>query len=95
MPAVWREGAPLPEGELRVWLDDLLDERAAPEGWVHVTSAGAPIAVLDTGRVVELSLNHDLGDEEVAGKGVHVVDHLAERQVLEGPRWSVELFVCG
>lgn len=38
------------------------------------------IALLDTGRVVELSLDHDLGGDEVAGKGVHVVDHIAQRQ---------------
>jgi hypothetical protein len=84
MAAEWRQGGLVPDSELRVWLDDLLDDRAAPEGRIHVTSAGAAIALLDTGWVVELSLDHDLGDDEAAGKGVHVIDHLAERQVLEG-----------
>jgi hypothetical protein len=67
-----------------VWLDDLLDDRAAPEGWIHVTTATAAIALLETGRVIELSLDHDLGDDEAAGKGVHVVDHIAEQQMIEG-----------
>jgi hypothetical protein len=80
----WIVGDAVPRGELRVWLDDLLDDRAAPEGWIQVTTAPAAIALLQTGRVVELSLDHDLGDDDVAGKGVHVVDHLAEQQVIEG-----------
>lgn len=80
----WSCGDPVPAGELRVWLDDLLDDRAAPRGWVHVTTAPAAIALLDSGRVVELSLDHDLGEDELAGKGIHVVDHIAERQVVDG-----------
>jgi len=82
--SVWTVGDPLPVGELRVWLDDLLEDRAAPEGWIHVMTAPAAIALLETGRVVELSLDHDLGDDDVAGKGVHVVDHIAEQQVVAG-----------
>jgi hypothetical protein len=73
----------VPVDELRVWLDDLLDDRAAPKGWVQVTTAPAAIALLETGRVVELSLDHDLGDDELAGKGIDVVDHIAERQVVD------------
>ncbi len=80
----WTVEAEVPVGELRVWLDDLLDDRAAPPGWVHVTTAHAAIDLIDRGDVVELSLDHDLGDDEVAGKGVHVVDHIAEQQVVAG-----------
>ena len=78
----WTVDTEVPAGELRVWLDDLLDDRAAPPGWVHVTTARAAIALIDRGSVVELSLDHDLGDDDVAGKGVHVVDHIAEQQVV-------------
>jgi len=74
----WTVEAEVPAGELRVWLDDLLDDRAAPPGWVHVTTAPAAIALIDRGDVVELSLDHDLGDDDIAGKGVHVVDHIAD-----------------
>jgi len=80
----WTVEAEVPAGELRVWLDDLLDDRGAPPGWVHVTTAHAAIALLDGGDVVELSLDHDLGDDDVAGKGVDVVDHIAEQQMVAG-----------
>jgi hypothetical protein len=80
----WTTDTPVPDGELRVWLDDLLDDRAAPPGWIHVTTAPAAIALIDRGQVVELSLDHDLGDDEIAGKGVYVVDHIAEQQVVAG-----------
>ena len=80
----WTRDDAVPDGELRVWLDDLLIDRAAPDGWVQVTSAPAAIALLQTGQVIELSLDHDLGDDDVAGKGVHVVDYIAEQQVTAG-----------
>lgn len=82
--AEWRISDPTPQGELRVWLDDLLEDRAAPEGWIQVTTAPAAIALLKTGHVIELSLDHDLGDDEMAGKGIHVIDHIAEQQIREG-----------
>ena len=40
--------------------------------------------LLDTGRVVELSLDHDLGDDEQFGRGIEVVDWLAEQQEVHG-----------
>lgn len=69
-----------PIGELRVWLDDDLEDRAAPDGWIHVTTAWDAIDLLRTGRVIELSLDHDLGDDERNGRGTDVVDFIAEQQ---------------
>ena len=69
-----------PMGELRIWLDDDLEDRAAPEGWIHVTTAWEAIDLLRTGRVVELSLDHDLGGPETNGRGTDVVDFIAEQQ---------------
>jgi hypothetical protein len=63
-----------------VWLDDDLVDRAAPAGWTHVTTSAEAIALLDSGHVVELALDHDLGDDERFGRGVDVVDWLAEQQ---------------
>jgi hypothetical protein len=77
---LWNLGDPLPSGELRVWLADLLEDRATPAGWMHVMDAPTAIALLDTGRVIELSLDHDRGDDGVAGRGIHVVDHIAQRE---------------
>jgi len=68
------------EDEIRLWLDDDLVDRAAPPHWEHVTTAQAAIDVLETGRVVEMSLDHDLGDDELFGRGIDVVDWLAEQQ---------------
>jgi len=49
-----------------------------------MTTAEGAIELIDRGEVVELSLDHDLGDDEVAGRGVDVVDFLAEQQVGHG-----------
>lgn len=69
--------------DLRVWLDDDLVDRRAPAGWVQVTTARHAIRLLETGRVVELSLDHDLGDDERAGRGIDVIDFLAEKQTVD------------
>jgi hypothetical protein len=71
-----------PNLHLRVWLDDDLRYRAAPEGWVHVTTAARAIEVLQTGRVIQLSLDHDLGDDRRFGRGIDVVDFIIEQQEL-------------
>ncbi len=62
----WIVGDLLPGGELRVWLDDLLVDRAAPEGWIHVTTVPTAIALLHTGRVVALSFDSGPDGEEVS-----------------------------
>ena len=72
--------------EVRLWLDDDLTDRAAPEGWRHVTTAWEAIRVLDRGGVVELSLDHDPGDDEARRRGIDVVDWLCEQQEARG-RW--------
>lgn len=69
---------------IRLWLDDDLVDRAAPQDWVHVTTAWEAIELLETRTVVELSLDHDLGDDERFGRGIDVVDWLAEQQELHG-----------
>jgi hypothetical protein len=72
------------DDEIRLWLDDDLVDRAAPSGWTHVTTVKQATDLLDTGRVVELSLDHDLGDDERFGRGIEVVDWLAEQQEVHG-----------
>jgi hypothetical protein len=49
---------------MRVFLDD---ERQTPEGWVRTYSAKQSIELLKTGKVEEISLDHDLGDDQPAG----------------------------
>jgi hypothetical protein len=63
---------------MRVFLDD---ERATPPGWERVYWPDEAIALLDTGEVTELSLDHDLGDD-ARGTGYDVIVWI-ERAVIE------------
>jgi NAD+-processing family protein with receiver domain len=46
---------------VKIFLDD---ERAAPEGWHRVRWPEEAIALLESGGVDELSLDHDPGDDQ-------------------------------
>lgn len=63
---------------LRVYLDD---ERPAPPGWVRAYWPDDVIALLKTGAVRELSLDHDLGDD-ARGTGYDVVLWIEEAVML-------------
>jgi len=63
---------------MKVFLDD---ERPTPEGWVRAFWPEEVIALLKTGEVTELSLDHDLGDD--ARSGYDVLTWL-EEQAFEG-----------
>ncbi|WP_267100119.1 cyclic-phosphate processing receiver domain-containing protein [Xanthomonas sacchari] len=54
---------------MRVFLDD---ERETPAGWTRAYWPDDVIALLQTGKVEELSLDHDLGDD-ARGTGYDVV----------------------
>lgn len=59
---------------IKVWLDD---EREAPEGWLRAYWPDEVIRHLGSGRVTELSLDHDLGDE-ARGTGYDVLCWIEE-----------------
>ena len=65
---------------MKVFLDD---ERETPEGWVRVYWPDEAIALLKTGKVEEISLDHDLGDDE-RGTGYDVVLWVEEAVVTQG-----------
>lgn len=65
---------------MKVYLDD---ERPTPEGWVGVRWPGEAIALLQTGGVEELSLDHDLGDD-ARGTGYDVVLWIEEAVAVRG-----------
>ena len=69
---------------LKVYLDD---ERTPTEGWVLVGTPAKAIALLETGMVSHLSLDHDLGDDEGIGTGYDVVLWL-EEQVFNGNKFE-------
>jgi hypothetical protein len=66
---------------VKVWLDDM---RPAPEGWIHVRWPEEAIALLEAGAVVELSLDHDLGDADERRTGYDVLVWIEERVALQG-----------
>jgi hypothetical protein len=73
---------------LKVFLDD---ERVTPEGWVRTYWPDEVIALLKSGEVSEVSLDHDLGDDE-RGTGYDVILWIEEAVVTRGfvpPKMSV------
>lgn len=60
---------------IRMWLDD---ERPMPKGFdLHVRTAEEAIRAIKSGRVVEVSLDHDLGNERF-GTGYDVAKFIEE-----------------
>jgi hypothetical protein len=66
--------------KMKVFLDD---ERAAREGWVRTFWPEEVIELLQAGQVAELSLDHDLGDDE-HGTGYTVLLWLEEQVAVHG-----------
>ncbi|CAN5205314.1 hypothetical protein BH20ACT13_BH20ACT13_15890 [soil metagenome] len=73
---------------MKIFLDDV---REAPAGWIRCRTPDEVIALLKTGRVSEVSLDHNLGigvgESEQTGYSVLV---WIEQEVAEG-RWSFPL----
>ncbi len=65
---------------MKIFLDD---EREAPEGWTRVRWPEEVIELLKTGDVEEISLDHDLGDDE-RGTGYDVILWIEEAVVVKG-----------
>jgi hypothetical protein len=63
---------------MKVFLDDV---RPTPENWSHCYWPDEVIALLETGEVTHLSLDHDLGDDE-RGTGYDVLLWI-EKKVFE------------
>jgi len=66
---------------IRVFLDDVRD---TPDGWLRAYTASEAIALLESGRVTEISLDHDLGDDERNGTGYTVACWIEEQVALHG-----------
>ena len=73
---------------MKVFLDD---ERTTPSGWVRAYWPAEVIALLQSGQIEELSLDHDLGNDE-RGTGYDVILWIEEAVALYGfipPKISV------
>lgn len=65
---------------MKVFLDD---ERETPDGWVRAYWPCEVVALLESGLVEELSLDHDLGDD-ARGTGYDVILWIEEAVALHG-----------
>lgn len=65
---------------MKVWLDD---EREAPKGWVRVRWPDEAIELLKQGGVKEISLDHDLGNDD-RGTGYGVILWMEEAVATKG-----------
>lgn len=73
---------------MKVYLDD---ERLAPVGWMLVRWPEEAIALLETGTVTDISLDHDLGNDD-HGTGYDVILWIEEAVALRSfhsPRITV------
>lgn len=67
---------------MKVYLDD---ERETPPGWKRVYWPKDAIKLLETGEVEEISLDHDLGDDD-RGTGYDVVCWIEEAVITKAFR---------
>ena len=65
---------------MKVFLDD---ERTTPDGWRRVYWPNEAIELLKSGQVSEISLDHDLGDDQ-RGTGYDVLLWIEEAVALSG-----------
>lgn len=65
---------------MKIFLDD---ERKTPKGWVRAYWPEEVVEMLKTGKVSELSLDHDLGDDE-HGTGYDVILWIEEAVYKQG-----------
>lgn len=65
---------------IKVFLDD---QRSTPEGWTRAYWPEEVIALLESGRVEVVSLDHDLGDDQ-RGTGYDVILWIEEAVATRG-----------
>ncbi|MGB0921375.1 MAG: cyclic-phosphate processing receiver domain-containing protein [Alphaproteobacteria bacterium] len=73
---------------MRVFLDD---ERETPDGWVRVYWPDEAIELLQAGQVTEISLDHDLGDDD-RGTGYDVLLWIENAVATQG-FWPPKMYV--
>ena len=61
---------------MKIFLDD---ERSCPAGWIRTRFPSVVIHLLENYGVDEISLDHDLGDDEYIGTGYDVLLWIEEK----------------
>jgi len=67
--------------EVKVYLDD---ERTPPSGWKLVSTPKEAIELLKSGKVTDISLDHDLGDDKNIGTGNDVLLWIEKQVITKG-----------
>lgn len=76
----------LPPGAgVKLWHDDV---RPAPKGWVWAQNNADAMAILKTGEVTEISMDHDLGGDP--RNGIFVAGNSQDGSGLDLVQWMVE-----
>lgn len=65
---------------IKIWLDD---ERVAPIGWIWCKTPKEVIEIFNNNKIDIISLDHDLGEDDVIGTGYDVICYI-EEQVING-----------
>ena len=58
--------------------------RKAPSGWKLMETVQDVLTALKTGTVTHLSLDHDLGDDDVVGTGYDVILWIEKEIIMNG-----------
>ena len=65
---------------MKLWLDD---ERQAPEGWIWEKDPWAVIDMIASGKVTDISLDHDLGAETTGYTVLASLESMVVRNIIE------------
>jgi len=65
---------------MKVWLDD---EREAPEGWIWEKDPWDVIDMLASGKVTDISLDHDLGVENTGYTVLAWLESMVVRDIIK------------
>jgi hypothetical protein len=71
---------------MQVWLDD---ERPCPDGYEHCRTAFEAIALLATGNVEAVDLDHDLGTKDTGYDVALYIEQGAYDRTLPRLKWSL------
>lgn len=80
---------------MKIWLDDV---RPAPEGWEWIKLAEEAVEILGEGRVEDISLDHDLGDDydpdyQIYNTGYDVAKWIEQRTAHDYNYFPPRIFV--
>lgn len=71
---------------MKVFLDD---KRDCPEGWILAKTYKEAITLLETGKVTEMSLDHDLGSKKTGYDVLAYIEEKLHKEIFNVPKLKV------